>query len=155
MEGLIRILIALFLLLWARAQPPASSPALPPQRVQPAATQPAFPPPPHYNLVPTPTQETVREEISVGALVQVVTSNPAHVSLLVIASLDGCDFPVQVEQRQDDHDVYVTLYRELPQNTMCPAVLRRYQQTITLDGTFVSGETYTIHVNDFVLTVTV
>ncbi len=142
MGDLIHILIALFLLFFGSVP---SSPTTPP----------ALPPPPHYNQVPTPTQETIREEISVGALVQVVAPNPAHVSLLVIASLDGCDYPVLVEQRQEDHDVYVTLYRNLPQNTMCPAVLRRYQQTITLDGTFASGETYTIHVNDHVLTITV
>ncbi len=135
MGALIQILIMLFLLVFGGVQ-----------------SWPVTPPPP-IEIVPTP--ETTRVEIPVGALMQVVGNSPARVELYVMASLDGCDFPVQVEQRQDDHDVYVSLYREMPLNVMCPAVLRHYEQVITLDGTFTSGETYTIHVNDTILTITI
>ena len=136
MGGLISVLIALLLLIFGGVQSSATTP------------------PPPVEIMPTPAVETTRVEIQIGGAFR-ANSNSTRIDILVLASLDGCNFPVQIEQRQDDHDVYVTLYRDLPLNVMCPAVLRHYQQTITLDGSFVSGETYTIHVNDFVLTVTI
>ncbi len=136
MGALIQILIMLFLLVFGSVQ---SSSVIPPPPVE---------------IMPTPALETTRVEIRIDGAFQ-ANPNATRIELYVVASLDGCNFPVQIEQRQDDHDVYVTLYRDMPLNVMCPAVLRHYEQTITLDGTFVSGETYTIHVNDFVLTVTI
>lgn len=141
MGALIRILIALFLLLWA----------------QPSAVPPRPPLPPSYNVEPpaTPELATTRVEIPIESVTQIVSSSASRLDLNVIGYHDGCDFPVLVDQRQEGHDVYVTVYRQMPSEVMCPMVLIHYNQTIHLDGTFVSGETYTIHVNDYVLTVTV
>jgi hypothetical protein len=42
----------------------------------------------------------------------------------------------------------------VPLEVMCPMILLEYNETIPLDGSFEPG-TYTIHVNDFTLEVTV
>jgi hypothetical protein len=65
---------------------------------------------------------------------------------------DGCEMPVQVEQSREGNTVTVEIFRELPPDTGCPAVIKQYDATIKLDGGFESG-TYTIDVNGTVITV--
>lgn len=82
-------------------------------------------------------------------------SFPPQISLTVSGyQPDGCDFPVRVEQRREGNTVSVELYRDMPVGVMCPMVVLPYEDSIRLDGSFESG-TYTIHVNDFTLEVTV
>ena len=59
---------------------------------------------------------------------------------------DGCDYPVQVDQRRDGNMVHVEIYREVPADVFCPMILQPYQATIQLDGGFAAGS-YTINVN--------
>ncbi len=59
---------------------------------------------------------------------------------------DGCDYPVQVDQRRDGNIVHVEIYREVPADVFCPMILQPYQATIQLDGSFTAGS-YTINVN--------
>ena len=59
---------------------------------------------------------------------------------------DGCDYPVQVDQRRDGNIVRVEIYREVPADVFCPMILQPYQGTIQLDGSFAAGS-YTINVN--------
>jgi hypothetical protein len=59
-----------------------------------------------------------------------------------------------VEQRREGNEVFVEIYRELPLTVICPAVLHAYDATIHLEGGFEPG-TYTIHVNDQVIEVTI
>lgn len=61
---------------------------------------------------------------------------------------DGCDVPVQVVQEVDGNNVTISIYRELPVDVMCPAVLTSYEETIRVDGTF-EGGTVNIQVNEF------
>ncbi len=67
---------------------------------------------------------------------------------------DGCDLPVIVEQERDGNTITVRVYREVPAAVMCPMILRPYEDTIVLEGGFEPG-TYTLHVNDFMLEITV
>ncbi|MBZ0303035.1 MAG: hypothetical protein K8J31_25035 [Anaerolineae bacterium] len=61
---------------------------------------------------------------------------------------EGCDLPVIVEQQRSGNTVTVEVYREVPADVMCPMILRPYDDTIALDGTFEPGD-YTFKVNDF------
>lgn len=84
----------------------------------------------------------------------ILESFPPQIHLLVEGyQPDGCASPVKVDQRQEDNTIYVDIFRELPSDTACPAVIVPYDETIRL-GSFEPG-TYTIIVNDFEVTVTI
>ncbi len=136
MEGLLRLLIILLLLVFGGEQ----QTPLPPDQVQP---------------VPMPTQSTMPVTMSIDSVTaMILESYPAQINLNVTGYHDGCEYPVLVEQRREGNDVYVTVYRDMPLNVMCPAIAIQYNSTIQLDGTFESGM-YHIHVNDYVLEITV
>ncbi|MEP7294068.1 MAG: hypothetical protein ABI835_19935 [Chloroflexota bacterium] len=129
MEGLIRILILLFLLLTGRQEP----------------------------TVPPPVVvETIRSATQIDSVEAVILESlPAQIDLVISGSQpDGCDFPVQVVQARNANSVTVEIFRDVPLGVMCPAMLREYHETIRLEGTFESGR-YSIRVNDFELEVTV
>jgi hypothetical protein len=129
-----RIIITLFLLLTG-AQIPSGAPPVD---------------------VPQEAGETFRSPTiidNVDALI--LESFPAQIHLAVTGSQsDGCDYPVQVEQRRDGNTITVEIFREVPLAVMCPMVLLPYEDTIPLEGTFESG-TYTINVNNYTLEVTI
>lgn len=131
MEVLLRMLIAVFLVIVGMAtQAPAT-------------------PPPNDNA--TTRIATVIDSVTANVL----STSPAQIELNVTGyQPDGCDFPVIVDQTRDGSTITVSIYRELPADTMCPAVLRDYAETIHLDGSFTPG-TYSIKVNDFSFEVTV
>jgi hypothetical protein len=115
-------------------------------------------PPPSSQAVPTPavTGNTF-ESLTVIEKVDptVLESNPAQISLRVSGyQPDGCKFPVQVEQTREGNTVHVKIYRNVPKAVMCTMQLVMYDETITLDGSFPSGE-YTIDVNGTQITVKV
>ncbi len=106
---------------------------------------------------PTPDPETTRQSPTQITDVQAVilTSFPAQINLTITGyQPDGCGFPVQVEQHREGNTVTVNICRIMPMSVMCPMVVLPYDESIHLDGSFESG-TYTIHVNDFTLEVTV
>jgi hypothetical protein len=85
----------------------------------------------------------------------VLTSFPAQLVLQISgAQPDGCDYPVTVTQTREGNTVTVRIYRVMPLAAMCPMMLVTYNESIKLDGSFEPG-TYTIHVNDYTLEVTV
>ena len=59
---------------------------------------------------------------------------------------DGCDYPVHVDQSRDGNTVSIEVYRNVPADVFCPMILKPYQDTIVLDGSFTKGA-YTIKVN--------
>lgn len=81
--------------------------------------------------------------------VVVLESYPMQLQLNVTGYHDGCEFPVQVEQRREGNTVTVEIYREMPADTVCPMIAIPYEATIALEGGFESG-TYTLHVNEYV-----
>jgi len=86
---------------------------------------------------------TVIEKIETG----VSASSPATVTMQVSGyQPDGCLIPVQVEQTRAGNKVTVKIFRMMPTDVMCSMQLNPYNETITLDGTFESGN-YTIDVN--------
>ncbi len=88
---------------------------------------------------------TVIESVEVAVL----ESFPMQLELTISGHQpDGCDVPVQVEQEVDGNNVTISIYRELPVDVMCPAVLMFYEETIRVDGSF-EGGTVTIQVNEF------
>ena len=79
--------------------------------------------------------------------VNVMESSPMQISLEVSGEHpDGCDLPVRVGQSRDGNTVEIEIYREVPNDMMCPMILNPYEATIQLEGTFDSGN-YTITVN--------
>ncbi|NLX11916.1 MAG: hypothetical protein GXY36_19895 [Chloroflexi bacterium] len=93
---------------------------------------------------------TVIEDIEVV----VMESMPMQVSLTVTGyQPDGCELPVQIEQRREGNDIYVEIYREMDPAMACPMTIVAYNETIPLEGGFEPGE-YTFHVNDYRETIT-
>ena len=93
--------------------------------------------------------DTVIESVDVIVL----ESFPMQLQVSVTgAQPDGCDLPVQVEQTVEDDVVTVQIYRDVPLDVMCPAVLVPYEDTIDIDGSF-EGGTITININDFTTSV--
>lgn len=77
----------------------------------------------------------------------ILESFPPQISIHVVGyQSDGCEFPVQVDQRREGNEVFVQIYRRLSIATTCLAVIVPYEANINL-GSFEMGETYTIHVN--------
>lgn len=85
----------------------------------------------------------------------VSASMPATITMQVRGyHPDGCKFPVQVQQTRAGNTVTVKIYRVVPVDVMCTMELNPYNETITLDGTFESGD-YTVDVNGTVVQVKV
>lgn len=81
--------------------------------------------------------------------VTVLESFPMRLELTIQGyQSDGCEVPVHVDQQVDGNDVTVSIYRELPIDVMCAAVVVPYEETIMVDGTF-EGGTVHIQVNEF------
>lgn len=98
--------------------------------------------PPEGNFM---SVDTVIESVEVAVL----ESFPMQLQLTVSGyQPDGCDFPVEVEQRVDGNDVTLHIFRNVPLDAMCPMVLNPYEETIMVDGSF-EGGTVNIQVNDF------
>lgn len=94
---------------------------------------------------------TVIEDVDV----LILESYPMQLHLQVVGyQPDGCELPVIVEQRREGNEVFVEIYREQSAAMTCPAMIIPYEAKIPLEGGFESG-TYTIHVNDFVKTLTI
>ncbi len=85
--------------------------------------------------------------------VAVQKSMPPQLVLSVIGyHTDGCEFPTQVDVDYDLGHVSVSIYREIPPNVRCAAIIVQFEQTVSL-GAFESGNTYTVDVNDSVIEV--
>ena len=100
--------------------------------------------------------EPVMRSLTVIENVEVIVleSYPMQIHLQVAGyQPDGCDAPVQVEQRRDDNHVYVEIYRSLDPNVMCPMNIAQYSKNIPLEGGFESGA-YIIDVNGYVVEIT-
>lgn len=101
----------------------------------------------------TPTM-TVESPVLIDKVdVLTLESYPYQLNLVVSGQHpDGCDLPVQVEQRREGSTVYVRIYRNLDPTLLCPMVLVPYTGTIRLDGGFESGS-YRIDVNGYTVDV--
>jgi inhibitor of cysteine peptidase len=99
-----------------------------------------------------PNSQTYRALTNISSVeVIVLESFPMQVQLHIRGEHpDGCEFPVVVEQRREGNTVTVEVYREVPIDVMCPMILRPYDDTIRLDGTFEPGH-YVFQVNDFIV----
>jgi hypothetical protein len=98
-----------------------------------------------------------RQSLTVVEKVETAVSAtvPATITLQISGyHPDGCKFPVQVEQTREGNTVTVKIYRIVPVDVMCTMELNPYNETITLDGTFESGD-YTLDVNGTVVQVKV
>jgi hypothetical protein len=79
---------------------------------------------------------------------------PAPLFITVQGSYPTCGTsPVQVTQRREGNEVYVTIFRDIPTNVACAGQPVDYNAQIDLEGGFDPG-TNTIHVNDFSVTYT-
>lgn len=115
----------------------------------------ATPQPPTAEPLPTlETGETVRVP-HVITNVEVLESDPPQLQLQVTGyQTDGCEYPVHVEQRRERNEIFVDIYRNVPIAATCIQMIVDYSETISLEGEFNTGESYTIIVNDFTVNVT-
>lgn len=104
--------------------------------------------------VPTEVSDGVQSLTVIEQIETAVSSSiPASVTMQIRGyQPDGCTFPVQVDQSRDGNQVTVKIYRIMPKDILCSMELNPYNETITLDGTFDSGD-YTIDVNGTVVKV--
>lgn len=105
------------------------------------------PQPPETGLIRVPH---FIESVEVGRYPS-VAAYPAPLYITVRATLDGCDYPTQIEQRQEGNTLYVDIFRQMPADVMCPMIAKLYEAEIPLEGTFDQG-TYTIIVNNVTVT---
>ncbi len=89
--------------------------------------------------------DTVIENVDVVVL----ESFPMQLQLEITGyQPDGCDFPVNVQQRVNNNAVTLHIFRNVPPDVLCPMALVPYEETIMVDGSF-EGGTVTIEVNEF------
>ncbi|GAB4526758.1 MAG: hypothetical protein OHK0046_43800 [Anaerolineae bacterium] len=102
-----------------------------------------------------PTESVMRILHTISTVeAQVMESMPPQVTLVVEGFIpDGCEVPAQIDIVYDETEVFVEIYRELPIDALCTMVARSFSETIAL-GSFDVGRTYTFHVNDTQIEVT-
>lgn len=86
----------------------------------------------------TDVQVLIAESFPVQVLLQITGYQP-----------DGCTFPVQVDHIVEGRTVTVDIYRVLPIDIMCAAVIVDYNETLNL-GSLPAGR-YTFIVNEVVV----
>ncbi|MCW6035494.1 hypothetical protein K4A83_04280 [Spirulina subsalsa FACHB-351] len=92
---------------------------------------------------PQPSLAMVEE-----VMVEVEQGDSQQVTLKVTGILpDGCDLPLQVEQEREGSQITVQLYRLLPPDVMCPAVVVPFEKDIPLNEGLESGS-YRLMVNE-------
>jgi hypothetical protein len=118
-------------------------------------SEPAEPTQPTEEPLPTPEGETVKvPHVITDVEVLILESNPPQLQLQITGhQTDGCEYPVEVEQRREGNEIFVDIYRNVPIAATCIQLIVDYSATISLEGEFNSGENYTIFVNDFTVNV--
>lgn len=140
LDPIIRILVALLMALagTGAASQPAPPPAVPPPQARPPIEG------------PLSRSPTIIEAVEVITL----ASYPYQLQLVVRGyQPDGCQAPVQVEQRREGNAVFVEIFRELPEGIICTMQIVPYSDTIRLEGAFESGA-YQIYVNGQLIEIT-
>jgi len=99
----------------------------------------------------SPQGETMRQAILVDNVeTQIMESDPVQVTLVVTGSIqDGCEIPTMTQVEQLEDTIYVSIFRDVPTDIMCPMVIQPYEEEIQL-GTLQPGS-YTIHINDTII----
>lgn len=114
---------------------------------QPVQMQPTVP--------PAEAGDTMQVPVTINSVdVQTLESMPPQIQLSIRGSVDGCEFPVQIEQSRDENTVRLDVFREMPVGIACPMILVIFEDTVILNGTFDAGQRYTLRVNDQTVTFT-
>jgi len=105
---------------------------------------------------PTAEGDTMRVLHTIDSVdVLILESFPPQLTLEVRGwQGDGCDLPVQIEEKREGNHIQVEIFREMPPDMMCTMIIKEYSANIRLTGSFEPG-TYTIEVNGVVVTVRV
>lgn len=97
-----------------------------------------------------PTDGTLMPHFITDVQVLIAESFPVQVMLQITGyQPDGCTFPVQVDHSVEGRTVTVDIYRVLPIDIMCAAVIVNYNETLNL-GSLPAGR-YTFIVNEVVV----
>ena len=79
--------------------------------------------------------------------VQIQESSPPKVDVKVSGHHpDSCDYPVLNEQSRIGSTINIQIYREIPDDEMCPMMMMPYEGTIAVEGDFEAGD-YTLVIN--------
>jgi inhibitor of cysteine peptidase len=79
----------------------------------------------------------------------VLTSLPPQISIYIKGGLsDGCTTFHRLETKRDGNTVTITVTTQRPRDAACTQVYGYFERDVNLGSDFISGETYTVNVND-------
>jgi hypothetical protein len=82
-------------------------------------------------------------------------SDPPQVFVYIKGGLpDGCTTFHEINTERDGMTVNITVTTQRPADMECTAVYTTFEENVALGSDFVSGETYTVNVNDYTTTFT-
>jgi hypothetical protein len=81
--------------------------------------------------------------------VAIAESYPPQVIVYIQGGLsDGCTTFRELKTERSDNTVNITVTTQRPKEAVCTQVYGYFEQNVNLGSNFVSGQTYTIKVND-------
>jgi len=81
--------------------------------------------------------------------VAIAESFPPQVMVYIQGGLsDGCTTFHELKTERSGNTVNITVTTQRPRDAVCTQVYGYFEQNVNLGSDFVSGQTYTIHVND-------
>jgi len=85
--------------------------------------------------------------------VNIAESFPPQVIIYIKGGLkDGCTAFHDITTKREDNTIDIEVTTQRPRGDVCPAVYSYFEKNINLGSDFISGETYTIKVNDHITT---
>jgi len=83
--------------------------------------------------------------------INIAESYPPQIIVYIKGGLsDGCTTFNELKTNRSDTTVTISVTTAHPEDTTCPAIYTYFKQTVNLGSDFVSGQIYTLKVNDYV-----
>jgi len=81
--------------------------------------------------------------------VNIAESYPQQIFIYIKGGLsDGCTTFHELETERSDNTIDITVTTERPKDAICAQVYGYFEKNVALGSDFISGETYTVNVND-------
>jgi hypothetical protein len=85
--------------------------------------------------------------------ISIAKSQPPQIIIYIKGGLsDGCTSFNELKTNRSDTTVNISVTTKRPRNTACPAIYGFFEQTVNLGSDFMSGQMYTLKVNDYITT---
>ena len=81
--------------------------------------------------------------------VNIAESDPPQVSVYIKGGLpDSCTTPYRYEVKRGGDTIDIDVYNQRPKDVICAQVYSYFEENVDLGSDFVSGQSYTININD-------